>query len=335
MDRKKNSLQSGMQVMYMQQIMTVSVITAAVIWAVDYWPTSPWKSIAGGLFWLFSYSLVLAIEFAAQMFINRSDPAPRSGWKELVGAWWAESCIVPVIFCWRQPFKFNEVADQLEGDTLHGQRGVVFIHGMLCNRGFWTPWLKRLRSKSFGGKPHAFVAVSLEPVFGSLDEYIDQIEKAVFAVTVASGLPPVLVCHSMGGLAARSWLMGQRTRGKVHRIITIGTPHHGTWLARFAYGIGGQQMCQGSDWLNQLNSRTQETATEQGQESTSGDGAELFICWYSNCDNIVFPTSTATLQGADNRFVRGAAHVQMAFLPEVMKTSLDMINEEPLLNETL
>ena len=53
----------------------------------------------------------------------------------------------------------------------------------------------------------------------------------------------------------------------------------------------------------------------------------LFTCWYSNCDNIVFPASTATLPGADNRLVRGAAHVQLAFLPPVMNATLAMLDE--------
>jgi hypothetical protein len=52
----------------------------------------------------------------------------------------------------------------------------------------------------------------------------------------------------------------------------------------------------------------------------------LFTCWYSNCDNIVFPASTATLAGADNRLVRGAAHVQMAFLPQVMGGTLALLD---------
>ena len=51
-----------------------------------------------------------------------------------------------------------------------------------------------------------------------------------------------------------------------------------------------------------------------------------FTCWYSNTDNIVFPTSTAALPGADNRLVRGAAHVQMAFLPEVMTATLALLD---------
>jgi hypothetical protein len=47
-----------------------------------------------------------------------------------------------------------------------------------------------------------------------------------------------------------------------------------------------------------------------------------FTCWYSNCDNIVFPASTATLPGADNHLVRGVAHVQLAFHPVVMGESI-------------
>ena len=30
-----------------------------------------------------------------------------------------------------------------------------------------------------------------------------------------------------------------------------------------------------------------------------------FTCWYSNSDNIVFPTSVASLPGADNRLAAG------------------------------
>ena len=50
-----------------------------------------------------------------------------------------------------------------------------------------------------------------------------------------------------------------------------------------------------------------------------------FTCWYSNCDNIVFPASTATLAGADNRLIRGVAHVDLAFHPVVMGESLAVV----------
>jgi triacylglycerol lipase len=41
-----------------------------------------------------------------------------------------------------------------------------------------------------------------------------------------------------------------------------------------------------------------------------------FTCFYSHCDNIVFPPSSATLPGADNRHITGTAHVHLADRPE-------------------
>ena len=184
---------------------------------------------------------------------------------------------------------------------------MVFIPGFICNRGFWTPWLKRLPGD------RAFAAVNLEPVFGSIDEYVPIIEQAVIAVTKASALPPVLVCHSMGGLAARAWLRAASGAGRIHHVVTIGTPHHGSWLGYFSRIRNGREMGLGSDWLRALN------------ESSGDQPQPAFTCWYSNCDNVVFPSSTATLPWADNRLVRGVAHVDLAFEPEVMAATLELL----------
>ena len=191
---------------------------------------------------------------------------------------------------------------------MRGHRGVVFIHGFVCNRGFWTPWLRRLN-----GHSRAIAAVNLEPAFASIDHYVAVIDQAVAAVTESSGLPPVLVCHSMGGLAARAWLRTSSV-GRIHRIVTIASPHQGTWLARFSHTRNGCEMKIASDWLRQLQLDTQ--ACESA-----------FTCWYSNCDNVVFPSSMATLPGADNRFVHGLAHVDLAFHPEVMAATLSILDQ--------
>ena len=321
--------QHGIQVIRMQQIMTGSMVVCATIWMVHFWPTSPWLSIVGGLAWLLGFSGLIAIEFAALVSINRMDPAPRASRKELLRAWFAESCQIVQVFCWRQPFRANAVPDQLNEKKLHGQRGVVFIHGLICNRGFWTPWLELLQKKGSRFSPHAFTAISMEPVFGSIEAYVEQIERAVVDVTRASGLPPILVCHSMGGLAARAWISRQSGACRVHHVVTIGTPHHGTLLARFAQGASGRQMRQGSEWLRQLCVPPSKGGDSETIEKASANAPKQFTCWYSNCDNIVFPTSTATLPGADNRFVRGAGHVQLAFLPVVMEATLNMIMQDP------
>lgn len=53
-----------------------------------------------------------------------------------------------------------------------------------------------------------------------------------------------------------------------------------------------------------------------------------FTCWWSDCDNIVFPAPTAALPGADNRFCGGAAHVALAFDARVMGATLDWLRTQ-------
>jgi triacylglycerol lipase len=97
-----------------------------------------------------------------------------------------------------------------------------------------------------------FVAVNLEPVFGSIDDYVPVIEAAVARLEQATGLPPVAVAHSMGGLALRAWWAQPGNAARVHHAITLGTPHHGTWLARWALTRNARQMRQLSGWLQRL-----------------------------------------------------------------------------------
>ena len=294
----------------LQRLITLSLAAAACGWLIYFHSSAPALAIGGFLVIALGYTGFLAIEFIALRYVNKNDPAPQPSWKELLSAWVGETLTAPQVFCWRQPFRMNVVPDQLSpSSVVAGRRGVVFVHGFFCNRGLWTPWLKRLQ-----GRGYAFMAVNLEPLFGSIDDYAPQIDAAVRQITDATGLPPLLVCHSMGGLAARAWLKGMKAESRVHHVVTIGTPHRGTWLARFGHGHNGRQMRLLSDWQSQLD------------HEMPADRHALFTCWYSNCDNIVFPTSTATLPGADNRLVRGAAHVQLAFLPQVMDATLALLD---------
>jgi len=297
----------------LQRLITLTLVAAAFGWLLWFLGDSPFMAVAGFLAIALGYTAFLALEFVFLHHVNKRDPAPQPSWGELLRAWLGETLAAPRVFCWRQPFRMNAVPDQLAPDpAMQGRRGVVFVHGFFCNRGLWTPWLQRVRASG-----QAFVAVNLEPLFGSIDDYAPQIDEAVRRVTDATGLPPLLVCHSMGGLAVRAWLKRMRAESRVFHVVTIGTPHRGTWLARFGHGHNGRQMRLQSDWQAQLD------------HEMPADRHALFTCWYSNCDNIVFPASTATLPGADNRLIRGAAHVQMAFLPEVMDPTLAMLECGP------
>jgi len=270
---------------------------------------------------LMAYSVVLAFEFLLMAGVEKDASVPTPGWRMLIRAWWQETRVAAAVFAWRQPFQWRRLPDTLGtsikvglSSKAKGHRPVVFVHGLVCNRGFWHPWMLQLRAQ---GVPYA--SVNLEPVFASIDAYAQHIEAVIQALEAAGHDKPLLVCHSMGGLVARDWLVARP--GNLERIwhlITIGTPHQGTWLARWSRTTSGRQMRIGSHWLAQLRER--ETASRGNAD------APRITCWYSNADNIVFPPSVATLPGADNRFVPGVPHVALAFHPTVMRESLAILS---------
>lgn len=296
----------------LQQALALGAAAAALGWAAWHWDTSPTRAVGGAWLLLSGYALVLAVEFGVMAWVNRSDPVPAPGPGDLMRAWWQEVRVAPLVFSWRQPFRWRTWPDDVQ--PVPGRTAVVFVHGFVCNRGLWLPWMRRLRAQ---GRP--YTSVNLEPVFGAIDHYIPLVEAAVQAAERLGGPPPVLVCHSMGGLAARAWMVA--TPGadrRVARVVTIGTPHHGTWLGHFSQLPNGRQMRPDNAWLKALAVRERASRPEAPYRR--------FVCWYSHTDNIVFPASTACLPGADNRFVPGRAHVAMAFDPVVMDQTLALLD---------
>ena len=284
-----------------QKILVLGWLLASAAWLAWAWPRSLALALGG---WAIAASTSLAwlgLQFVLMRRINRRDATPAAGRWALLRAWWLEALTCTWVFGWLQPFAHRQQPDWLPA-TPTGQRGVVLVHGFLCNRGVWLPWLPELRARG-----HAYVALTLEPAFGSVDDYAAAIDAAMRQVQAATGLPPVLVGHSMGGLAARAWLrtLAQPSAQRVHRILTLGTPHHGTWPARFSHTTNGMQMRLDSPWLQAL-------AASEGAAHRA-----LFSCWYSDCDNIVYPTRSATLDGADNHLLQGLGHVHMVYAPQV------------------
>jgi triacylglycerol esterase/lipase EstA (alpha/beta hydrolase family) len=159
-----------------------------------------------------------------------------------------------------------------------------------------------------------FVAVNLEPAFGSIDQYVPTIEAGVMRLFALGCARPLVVAHSMGGLAVRAWLRACQGDHRVHSVVTIGSPHAGTALARFGFSRNTRQMRRGGPWLNAL------------EASESPQRRALFTCYYGHCDNIVVPASTAMLVGADNRHIPGVAHVHLAFQPQIVDDVLARVD---------
>jgi triacylglycerol lipase len=293
----------------LQRLIVLGLLVAIVSWSAyalhlghPGWVLLAVAAIVGG------YVATLGLEFCllGTSYAGDDEHRPTSG--QLASSWCREVLLAPRVFLWQQPFRSSAVPDLL-CDASRDRRGVVFVHGFVCNRGLWNPWLRRFRAR---GIP--FVAVTLEPVFGSIDGYLDTVDAAVRDAEAATGLAPILVAHSMGGLAVRAWLVRRGSAERFHRIVTIASPHGGTWMARYGRTANGFEMRIDSPWLKAL----------AGAESAAL--RSRFTCFWGHCDNIVFPTSGATLAGADNRHLPATPHVAMAFHPAVFDEVLRLVD---------
>lgn len=283
----------------MQQTVVLALLVLVAAWIAWAWPRDPKLAVAGLLAASCLHPLALALELWLVRATHGADPTPRADRRALAHAWRAETLASIRVFLWQQPFRSQRWPDHLptRAPQAPAQRGVLLVHGYVCNRGFWNRWLAQLTAS---GTP--FVAVNLEPVFGTIEATAGVIETAVQRLEACSGLPPIVVAHSMGGLAVRSWWAGQPCT-RLHHVITLGTPHQGTWLARWGPSRNAQQMRPGSTWLQAL-----------AQREPPGR-ARAFTCFYSHSDNVVFPPRYATLPGAVQRHLQGCGHVHLATTP--------------------
>lgn len=252
---------------------------------------------------LLAHPLVLALETALARRAAWRVPAPGlsptpAPWRTSAAAWRAEVPVSLRAFAWRMPWRARAEPDHLPPGA-QGRRGVLLVHGYLCNRALWNGWIARLRAQ---GVP--VVAVNLEPVLGRIEDTVHAIEAGVRQLEACTGVPPLAVAHSMGGLALRCWWAARGGDARLHHAVTLGTPHQGTWLARFGLSPNARQMRPGSPWLQALAAR-----------EPAGRAARC-TCVVATCDNVVFPAPLAAWPGAAVVTVEGAAHLDLLERPE-------------------
>ncbi len=224
-------------------------------------------------------------------------PEPLGAWlRSLWGEYWAGF----VVFLFRQPW--STTAPDIWPATAGPKRiPVVLVHGYMCNHRIWDTVATDLRSQG-----HDVLAVDLEPLFASIDDYAPILESAVQKLLNHSGQKQVaLVGHSMGGLAIRAWLrVGGTTR--VARVITLGTPHAGTQIPQHFSSANGRQMAWESAWLKAL------------AQSETAAVLQLFRIALTPQDNIVYPQRAHVLQDVTAQVFEGIGHVQMCLNPGVI-----------------
>jgi triacylglycerol esterase/lipase EstA (alpha/beta hydrolase family) len=195
---------------------------------------------------------------------------------------------------------------------------VLLLHGYGCNSGYWAYLVPLLDAARIS---HA--TVDLEPVTGAIDDYVPLVERAVQELCEQAGTDKVaIVAHSMGGLVARAW-MRRHGSARVARVITLGTPHHGTALASFGLGANAAQMRRASD-------AGEAAASAWLRELAAGEDAAtraLVTSIYTHHDNIVAPQTSSRLPGARNLEFGGIGHVALGSNPRILAQVMRELGE--------
>jgi triacylglycerol lipase len=130
---------------------------------------------------------------------------------------------------------------------------------------------------------------------GDLNVQAQTLAAAAKAALVRTGAQSLdVVGYSAGGVVARIWAKNDGGAALARRIITLGSPQHGTEVAALGALIPGecplacQQLTPTSPLLAALN---------QGSEVPSGPE---FISLWTTHDDVVLPPDSAVLSGARN-----------------------------------
>jgi hypothetical protein len=295
---------------YLRVGAAIQVLAAVVIArALMLLGVAPWLAVALAALLPFAVQGVpLAIEFAVGALIDRR-PVARLGFAQLVAVWWGETWRSFTVFNIDQSWRARFPERPLVADPR--RPAVLLVHGYMCNRATWRRWL-------FGGIPAGWnvATVNLEPVFASVEQYAEGIHTAVERLRAATGTERVtLVCHSMGGLAARTYLR-RHGHHAVQRVVTIDTPHHGTVFATLGHGPNARQMRNACEFVRGL---------------ARDDEPVDFVCFASHHDNLIVPRDNQVLGCAEAVWFERIGHLAMTASDEVLRRLIEVVERpEPV-----
>ncbi|MCL1890082.1 MAG: hypothetical protein FWF99_06250 [Desulfovibrionaceae bacterium] len=186
---------------------------------------------------------------------------------------------------------------------------LILIHGLYNHSAVWIYMGRRFRQEGF-----ACSTFSYNSFFTSTQDILQKLEEHVRAVeAVFPGQKPIFVCHSLGGLLFRHWLLQGENHTRPSGALTIGTPHQGSKTAALAPGTLAKNLLPASGFLRSL----------QNAPKTNLPCVSLV----SPTDEAVLPASSLLPpEGWRLRLAHGG-HFSMLFRPAVAGLALSELRE--------
>lgn len=170
----------------------------------------------------------------------------------------------------------------IEAGVDDGHPPLIFVHGLggrggeflLLSRFLWVMGRKRSYSIHFDD------GQSVVDKAAALARFIRDVKKA-------TGCPQVdIVAHSLGGVVSRLAIANHRLGTSVETLVTLGSPHKGTYPARYGNTSDLRDLRPDSELMTRLNSRP-------WPKNVRG------VTFWSRNDLLILPPESAAMEGTE------------------------------------
>lgn len=192
-------------------------------------------------------------------------------------------------------------------DVEAAQTPILLVHGMVDNRSIFTLLRRGLVRRGFG----RIETMNYSILAGDIRLTAARLAAEVERIVEETGYERIhVIGHSMGGLIARYYVTRLGGDEHVHTLVTLGTPHAGSYLA-LGWNTGlTRQLRPGSPLLRELAGPVPGCRTR-------------FVVYWSDLDQVIVPQRNAALHHEDlnvrNIAVHGVGHMSLPVAPTVIR----------------
>src|SRR6476619_4372920 len=183
---------------------------------------------------------------------------------------------------------------------------ILLVHGMVDNRSICTVLRRGLVRRGFG----RIETINYSIFTGDVRAAAAALGAEVERIVEETGYERIhVIGHYIGGLIARSYVARLGGAHHVHTLVTLGTPHRGSYLA-YTWNTGlTRQLRPGSALMDELAAPVRECQTR-------------FLVYWSDLDQVVVPQHNAALHHADinvhNVALHGVGHMSLPITSSVV-----------------
>jgi triacylglycerol esterase/lipase EstA (alpha/beta hydrolase family) len=193
----------------------------------------------------------------------------------------------------------------MAGSALYGRKPpkpnpthnpILFVHGYNASSSTWTTMVGRFKNDGWADSEIVNWSYNYRQ---SNATTAAQIAAKVDSILATGPTKVDIITHSMGALSARYYVRNLGGDGKVDALVTLGGANHGTNTALFCLDVSCVEMRPNSSFLTALNSIDESWGTPR------------YATWWSPCDEVISPQSSALLLGATNNETGCLQHSQL------------------------